>query len=168
MMKKILFAVIVAVLFAGCQSPITDVGNPNESALAPATDAQNAPSMQQLVGNYGDPGLASASGPAEPADADALPSYPDCQSDPKATKSIAIASKANQIILTNFMNYSTSTKQITATYEDGDLFFGVVDSKVDIECDGTATFSGSSIVINLTCDLIKPTKTTCSIFYMKQ
>ena len=167
-MKKILFAVIVAILFAGCQNPITDVGNPNEN-LPAATDQQNVPSITQLIGSYGSSAASDASPDSTDGDStSASEGIADCQSDSKATKSIAVASKANQIILTNFMNYSTSTQKITATYEDGDLFFGVIDSKVDIECDGQAKFSGSQIVIDLTCDLIKPTKTTCSVYYVKQ
>lgn len=155
-------------LLAGCQNPITDVGNPKDVNAVPSSEEQKVPSTQELIGSYGSSTASSNATGGSSDQPSSAPSLPSCQSDSKVVKSISAGAKSNQIILNNFMNYSASTKQITATYEDGDLFFDVIDSTVDIGCDGTATFSGSNIVINLTCDLLKPTKTTCSIFYVKQ
>lgn len=163
-----LFLGLLVFLLVGCQNPITDVGNPKDVSAVPSSEEQKVPSAQELVGSYGSSTALSNATEDSADQPSSAPSLPSCQSDSKAVKSISAGSKSNQIILTNFMNYSTSTNQITATYEDGDLFFGVIDSKVDIECDGTAIFSGSSIVINLTCDLLKPTKTTCRVLYEKQ
>ncbi len=170
-MKKKWGFCLVAILFllTGCQNPITDVGNPTSQSAMPSSKEEN-PSTAQLLGNYGElpsANVSGGSGGSAPS-APASDSIPSCQSDFNAVKSIAAGSKSNQIILSNFMSYSMATKQITATYEDGNLFFDVVDSKVDIGCDGEASFSGSSIVINLTCDLVKPVKTTCRVLYEKQ
>ncbi|MBI2345355.1 MAG: hypothetical protein HYV03_00370 [Deltaproteobacteria bacterium] len=137
-------------LAVGCGA-VTDVGNPT---------------LEQIVGIFQKPSSVNSGGDTEPS---ALQSGTTCRSDDAKTKQIMATDTANQARFVNFLSYSDSTADVTATYtaSTGGISFSVNDATAALSCQGSATSSGGTITVTLTCDVSTPTQETCSITYVK-
>jgi len=161
LLKKFCFLFLLPIFWAGCAA--TDVGNPTIPAGAePASEqAGEAPSAADLIGSF----------EQEAAEAeDVADSTTPCQSDSDAAKQILAAENPGQIILENFLNYSASTVQITADYDEdeGLIDFAVADDSADLVCEGTAAeILGGAITITLECDVVFPVDHVCTIEFLK-
>jgi len=144
---KIIFTLGISIVYsAGCGGA-TDIGNPR--------------TIITLTGAYEE---------ADVAEVDSVPAeeVSTCSSDATAEQSITAGSGENEIVLTNFFNYTESTRTITAQYNEdtGLITFHVVESDIDLDCTGTTTASGN-VDISFDCDLQLPSTSSCTITFSK-
>lgn len=149
--KKLIPLFLLALFVWGCEGQkITDVGNPTDRDLPEALEELPHPLLEQLEGPY-----------EKRTSETTTQGVSTCSYDPKSEQQIRRSNSKGKIILENFLDYSASTKQIEANYENGEISFEIKNATLDLSCNGQAFLIDEQISFSLSCNTQKPSLSTC-------
>lgn len=85
-----------------------------------------------------------------------IPKEGDCVVNPNLKQSIISGIGKGSVRLLNFFDYSNSTKNISADYQNGQLNFSIQSNGLNMSCTGSALLMEKLTTISFNCDVVEP------------